>query len=47
MKDYIINMEDFEYLTVYDNLYKLDDILKETKKDDVIFIDFIQNLKVH
>jgi len=40
-------MEDFEYLTVYDNLYKLDDILKETKKDDVIFIDFIQNLKVH
>lgn len=47
MKDYMINMEDFEYLTVYDNLYKIDDILKETKKDDVIFIDFIQNLKVH
>ena len=30
---------------MYDDINKLDDILKETKKDEVIFIDFIQNLK--
>jgi len=47
MKDYMINIEDFKLLTVYDDLDKLEDIMKETKKDDVIFIDFIQNLKVH
>lgn len=46
MNDYIINMDDFENLIVYDDIYNLDDILKETKKDEVIFIDYIQNLKV-
>lgn len=45
MKDFYINMEDFEKLTVYDDINKLEDIIKETKKDDVIFIDFIQNIK--
>jgi len=45
MNDFNIDMEDFKNLTIYDNLFKLEDILKETKKEDVIFIDFIQNLK--
>jgi len=45
MNDYFIDMEDFKNLLVYDDIDNLDDILKETKKDDVIFIDYIQNIK--
>ena len=40
-------IKDFENLTITDDLYKLDDIVKkiEDEKADIVFIDFVQNIE--
>ena len=50
MMNYRTTPEDFEFyrnLTITDDLYKLDDIVKkiEDEKADVVFIDFVQNIE--
>lgn len=45
--DFEFNMEDFSKLTIYSDVYDLNEIcsITEQEKPDVIFIDFIQNVK--
>lgn len=48
--DYQIKQEDMEFyenLTITDDLYKLDDIVKKIEEEqaDVVFIDFVQNIE--
>jgi len=46
-EDFFYQIADFENLEIYDNIYKLDDIknLARSKKPDIVFIDFIQNIQ--
>jgi len=45
--DFVYDMEDFKNLIVYDDVYELEEIknITRTQKPDLIFIDFIQNVK--
>lgn len=46
-KGFQINKEDFKNLYIYDNIYDLEKVeaISKTKKPDIIFIDYIQNLQ--
>jgi len=42
-----INLEDFDWLSIYDDKYSIDAIIQNVmdEKPDVVFIDFIQNVQ--
>jgi len=46
-EDFYYEMQDFEKLEIYDNLYKLQDIKNviRSRMPDIVFIDFIQNIQ--
>jgi hypothetical protein len=48
--DYKLTDDDIDFysnLTITDDLYKLDDIVKKIEEDkyDIVFIDFVQNIE--
>jgi hypothetical protein len=48
--DYKLTDDDINFysnLTITDDLYKLDDIVKKIEEDkyDIVFIDFVQNIE--
>jgi hypothetical protein len=45
--DFSYDINDFEKLEIYDDIYKLQDIktLVKSKMPDIVFIDFIQNIQ--
>jgi hypothetical protein len=46
-KDSYIEMQDFENLEIYDDVYDLNEIktLIQSRMPDIVFIDFIQNIQ--
>ena len=48
MKSEDIDIMDFEKLTLFDDIYNIDDIEQAVSliKPDIVFIDFVQNINV-